>query len=220
MTRKDPAAPEIVWHEVYWADILDGDEKTLCERLKYPRGLRNLAAMFAGDVIGYSGEKYKRIQDRFKDVLSQVKTPSKVILVGHSLGTVIMTDAIYNHRFMLKTFPDEYKLDGVVTAGSPIALYSLRYGPDQFQAPIQPRKWINIRYPRDLIGYPLRPLNKAYGLAVHEDLVRWPSGSNILKTMLRRSLCCLPLVSAACHTWYFDDPRVVKRIAALMAFGE
>jgi len=117
--------------------------------------------------------------------------------VAHSLGTVIASNYLYDLQAgaargliapavqaKIGATPLERgeTLASFYTFGSPIALWSLRY--DDFGTPIAvpsprlarhhpalPRKceWINFYDPDDIIGYPLRKVNQAYGRAVTED---------------------------------------------------
>jgi hypothetical protein len=116
-------------------------------------------------------------------------------IVAHSLGTVIASNYIYDlqHPHLLEE-PIRQQMSGTAlergdtlarlyTLGSPLALWSLRY--TDFGRPIRlpsppvayaarfpnlVSQWVNIYDRDDVIGFPLKSLNREYGEAVHLDL--------------------------------------------------
>jgi hypothetical protein len=136
-------------------------------------------------------------------------------IVAHSLGTVIASNYVYDmqteagHVKHARRHPEKRllsepvrlevgetplerleTLSHLVTMGSPIALWGLRYPNDDPQkdygvpitvpSPLLSARhpglveagagWTNVYDADDVIGYPLKTLNAAYGHAVREDL--------------------------------------------------
>lgn len=100
-------------------------------------------------------------------------------ILSHSLGAVISSDYVYDQVKRRRAegkhgFHEKALLENFFTVGSPLALFSLKYGgPDAFQSPISvegPRgRWVNIRDTNDPIGMPLKTLNEAYDRVVLKD---------------------------------------------------
>ena len=128
--------------------------------------------------------------------LSQKAGPeAPLCFIAHSLGTVITSNYLYDlqvyprrkliaapvRRAMGCTPIDKGEtLAALYTMGSPLALWSLRY--DDFGTPItvpSPKlnghyptvqgEWINFYDSSDIIGYPLKSINDAYGKRVTAD---------------------------------------------------
>ncbi len=138
---------------------------------------------FVGDIIGYLNADarvivYSRITDSLNQIISQERSP--LTFITHSLGTVIASDYIYDKLKVRRLqsfegFHEKFLLENIFTVGSPLALFSLRYGgPETFQNPIHVESsfgcWLNIYDKDDPIGMPLKPLNEAYGKAVTDDV--------------------------------------------------
>ena len=103
-----------------------------------------------------------------------------VTIIAHSLGTVISSDYVWDMINARRAhgeagFHPRLELANLFTVGSPLALFSLRYGgPAAFSLPISVEhpggRWINLYDPDDPIGMPLKPLNEAYHRAVFRDV--------------------------------------------------
>jgi hypothetical protein len=227
--KAEAASRPFVWQEVYWADVTQPDQQELTRRLEISGGISKFMVCSLGDVVAYSKlpyppDKYGEVQKRFASVIHKLAEQAETSgdknavldVVAHSLGTVIASDGTYD---LQKTgqMPANLKLGGFFTLGSPIALFGLRYGLDNFNQPIRPEKWLNLFYPKDLIAFPLKPLNSAYDEAVDEDVYLSPSSYCCLTTLWRRLLALIPLANASCHSWYFTDKRVVDKIAGVLA---
>jgi len=144
-------------------------------------------------------------------------------IVSHSLGTVISSNYIYDLqkpqlisdqvRAEMTDTPLERgeTLNLLYTLGSPIALWSLRYR--NFGKPISipaPEftshypdlqcAWVNYYDKDDLVGFPLRELNHAYGQAVSADIQ--VNVGNLLTEWNPLS-----------HTAYLNDNDVIRPIA-------
>ncbi len=193
---------DLLFSEIFWSDILNPQQHTLFERLNRKRldyqSLRQFFVTYLGDVIAYQAIEDKNTSDanpfreeihqRIKDGIAsytQVKgfddnTP--LVLIGHSLGTVMMFNYIWHHQHQTSGHPFTlgHTLCGFITLGSPLALWTLRYPgfgkPFDFpgkalNANLKERaKWLNIYDRDDVFAYPLKPINQAFDETVSEDI--------------------------------------------------
>jgi hypothetical protein len=221
---------ELVFEECYWADVTQPDEQQLIKR-EHARGmLRKLMLGSIGGATAYSDlpskpNRFIDIQARFTASIIKVSKLAQdandgrasLIVIAHSLGTVIASDGIY--RLGQKgQMPANLDLQCFFSMGSPIVLYGLRYGLDNFTQPIKPKSWINFCYTQDLIAYPLKQVNSAYAVAVKEDIILRPGSSyNLPSTVFKTIFATLPLGGIFSHSWYWKDPRVITKIARTIA---
>lgn len=190
-----------------------------------------------GDVIAYertasTDANYTRIHQAFSDAMTRlaqrVPPSTPLIVIAHSLGTVIASNYIYDLQEQLRkpvllgsrrATPLERgeTLCSFYTLGSPLAVWCLRYPDRPFDRPIsvpsptlaqhQPAaagEWINFYDDDDVFAYPLRGLSDAYARAVQAD-VNVKLGGPLLSLQ--------PLV----HPFYWTDARVMKPIAETLA---
>lgn len=203
---------DIDWREAFWADVAHHDEALIFELIKCTSLARKALVYFGGDVIGYippgtGTGTYNLIQDRFRQTIMGLP-PGRVVLVGHSLGSVIISDGVWD---MQKdgSWPANVELHGILTFGSPISLYAMRHGLNNFNQPIRPRQWTNIWYESDPIGFTLH-INEAYRSAVSKDVMLGLYG-------IKRLISWVPVVSAlASHGAYFNDERVADAAVELV----
>lgn len=213
------------WKLAYWADVVQPDEENL-KGIVNRRGLLYdfLIGSF-GDLIAYSKlpyppDRYSAIQYRFREAVWGMANLAKQLndsnarlhVIGHSLGSVIASDGLYN-MIRAKEIPDWLTFTSFFTMGSPLALYGLRYGRDNFTKPIRPPLWLNFYYPQDPVAFPLKKLNSAYNEAVTEDICLPPD------SLKHRLVALLPGAKLTSHSWYFTDQRVVREIARAIAHG-
>ncbi len=149
-----------------------------------------------------------------------------LVVVAHSLGAHIMSNYVWDRQHSDESlgsdFEDMRTLSGIFTFGCNIPLFTLAYKkiePIRFPLPVAkyfPRgtgaakikaatKWWNLYDPDDVLGWPLRPLNKAYEKAVAGDIVINAGG---------------PFTSwnPLSHSAYWEDNDFTRRLAA--AIGE
>jgi len=160
-------------------------------RLKYWSWLRKVVVSHQGDLIAYlkspGVDKYTLIHDKIYAAIESCKertlpteatfqNPALLTVVTHSLGAVIASDMLYDTLVKkTKWWPLQIRLANMISLGSPLALYALRYGLGEkhFQKPLRMQDkhglWINVYDPQDVIGYPLKSLNEAYKAAVFLD---------------------------------------------------
>lgn len=150
-----------------------------------------------------------------------------LVVISHSLGTIISSNYFYDltrpRRLVSAAVREEMNprttplergetLTYFVTMGSPIALWSLRY--DDFGTPLalppagmaadypelaKVAAWDNFYDPDDIIGYPLKSLNEAYGATVTRDLP--VNAGNLLTSW-----------NPASHIGYWTDDDVTKPV--------
>lgn len=178
---------------------------------------RRFISEYIGDVIGYlEPGAHAAVHQRLTDSLEQLapaddraegKRP--LTIIAHSLGTVISSDYVWDRTKARRAegregFHDRWRFDNFFTLGSPMALFSLKYGgPEAFKQPIaveSPQgRWINLFDQDDPIGMPLKALNDAYGRAVHQD-VRVDAGAYLLA-----------------HGGYFTEPQTLAILSRKLA---
>ena len=209
-------ATEVVDFEtLYWANIGSDEQNNLYRKI-YPElfgtesklkkvlqlvtqlaPVRSLSIRLIGDVFGYLG----RFQEPIKrQVFAQLAAklgprleagkPFSIILVGHSLGSVILHDLISGFlRYRYAGFDSLVGRISVFTMGSPLSLFSLvaeSANPEQFA------KWVNFLHPRDPIAFPMASIFPAV-----EDVKLWRLSWDAL----------------ALHSVYWHDGTVHHRIA-------
>lgn len=204
----DFTGEEFVFMPIYWGEVFHDKELKLWEDIQ--KGgpldfltLRKFMIEFLGDAIAYQPtfdqyQNYERVHETYFKALErlsdQVGPYSPLMVVGHSLGTVITSNYFYDAQKKGDTLPyikdwlqdaspltKGETLASFVSLGSPLALWSLRYF--NFNKPIQvPSEdfyshypnckggWWNIYDRDDVLGYPLKTLNHAYDQAVSEDI--------------------------------------------------
>lgn len=203
------AHAKIRWQPIYWADLLSKRESKLLNKLfpegRRPRwfGLREFVMNYVGDATAYryipmsssktkkTNETYDRIHERIHNAV--VKLENKlgsadrpVIVMAHSLGSVIMSDYIWDRQknragdpYGETKFARMETLAGFITFGSPIPIFTLAYTPVRsikFPPKTLPQnlrkkaKWLNFYDPDDVFGWPLKHLSKSYEASVSEDV--------------------------------------------------
>jgi hypothetical protein len=176
----------------WWSPVMNATQKELEKRIYINKisFLREFGMSFMGDVVAYQGRPvYNEIHRTLAESLrTRLKTGSgHLTVIAHSLGSVIASDFIYDHTIKVgKTFKDGFGVafENFFTLGSPLALYAMRsshpdaFSPakvlDHFDRPVRIESetgfWLNLFADDDIIGYPIKPLNRAYQEAVTADL--------------------------------------------------
>ncbi len=236
--REGKVIEEGDWHECYWADITQPNENWLYDRISrpsWPNGILHSRLFTSeGDVISYSSRsaispnKYDEIQMRFKQRVDSCNPPSgteKLTVIGHSLGSVIAADGLYD-LLNNGTFPSNLELRVFFTFASPLALFLLQFE----DLPHLPSKaplpsnalWHNYYYKTDLVAFPLKfdgtpidPTSSPYYNAVTDDTILSPwDGSMSLKKLFRNVIARIPGAAILSHDWYLDDTRVIRKIVS------
>lgn len=211
--------------------------------LRYP-GMRWVMVHFVGDVIAYdrgpNPENYAYVHRVLAEGLVKLSErageQAPLCIIGHSFGTVLSSDYIYDQQFSATgerdLVPPEVRamigdsplahgdtLTWFYTLGSPLALWSLRYPDGEFSHPISVPgiavddhhpglrgEWINVYSKQDIFAYPLRPLGSAYQQAVSHD---WDVRLGTWPLSLT------PLV----HPYFWSNRKLMDRIGAALAEG-
>ncbi len=195
--RRDTRAKRALRFEaVYWSPITQKPQNELIKLLHLGGNwlLRPFNPLFfaqrqmvslLGDVISYEGTVYTAIHECIDASVETLDTasarestrsdPADLTVLGHSLGSVIASDYLWDHT---RTSVEPHHLAGrslsiknVILMGSPMALYALRNNPgadraqlaDSLSAPIQVDPdgglWLNCYDPQDPIAFPLKPIH-------------------------------------------------------------
>lgn len=226
---------DIAWESVYWAPVLAQRENQLWVDLAAENDL-NWAKLRKFFINGFgNAAAYHMVRDRRNDVYGRVHgvihervrelrgklggQDKPLIVVAHSLGSVIMSDYIWDRqkgrdsgRFGATSFERMETLAGLVTLGSSIPLFTLAHDPVasiEFPPPeLQPNlkkraRWLNFYDSDDVLGWPLKHLSTSYADAVSEDIE--VSVGNILTAW-----------NPANHAGYWADDSVMKPVAHLI----
>jgi hypothetical protein len=176
----------------WWAPVMDSTQKELERRIynkKIPF-LRKFGMAFMGDVVAYQGEPvYNEIHRCLAEALRAylVTGSGHLTVIAHSLGSVIASDFVYDNTIKIgKSFQDGFgvSFSNFFTLGSPLVLYAMRsangevFTPskllDHFDRPVRVESetgyWLNLTDDNDIIGYPIKPINRSYREAVTADL--------------------------------------------------
>ena len=195
---KDP--DEIAWKPIFWANIVEPRQKAYLKKanandeLDY-MALRRFVISSLGDVSAYQVVKsthnttYELIHDRVRERISELdgeldsSDTTPLIVMAHSLGGHIMSNYIWDIQKKpkpgMRPFERMETLAGMVTFGCNIPLFTMAYTnvtPIKFPARQFPpairkkARWLNYFDPDDILGYPLKPINAAYGRVVSEDI--------------------------------------------------
>lgn len=181
------------------------------------------------------------VASTLSDLAEKAGPSAPLCVIAHSLGSVIASNYFYDlqaeqghHSLARKRsmvlvpaatraarssdHPTDLEqgktLTDLITLGSPLALWSLRYtdfgrplivpSPDIGKRQAGLGTWINIYSPDDLVGYPLRGLSPEYAGQVREDIrLRvgpWWASWNPLS-----------------HVWYWNDTGIADLAATVLA---
>jgi hypothetical protein len=202
--------------------------------------LRWLAVQYVGDAVAYQGRSspvYGRVHGvvaRSLDELAATAGPdAPLVVVAHSLGAVVIGNYIYDQQAERiygsgPPLPSEVHavqpdtplergetLARLFTLGSPLALYTLGWAPQELDRPVvvpdtaiagrlgSERGWTNLYDPDDVIATPLEGISPTYASHVRDERVRvgpLPFGAS-------------PLA----HPLYWNDRGVMRRIARELA---
>jgi pimeloyl-ACP methyl ester carboxylesterase len=227
---------DVAWESVFWAPVLSPRESQLWVDLSAENDL-NWAKLRKFFINGFGNiTAYQAVQDRRNDVYGRIHqlvldalkelrvklggADKPLIVVAHSLGSVIMSNYIWDRQkgrdtghFGATPFERMETLAGMITLGTNIPLFTL--GCDKvacidFPPAMLPdnlkrkAKWLNFYDSDDVLGWPLKPLSICYADTVHEDIE--VSVGNILTAW-----------NPANHAAYWTDDSVIKPTSYLIA---
>ena len=193
---------EIVIESVFWAPVLQRKENRLWEKMKGAANLdfldlRQMMIDIAADAVAYQPAPNDRdvydnihrlVARTLRRLAQKAGSDAPLAVIAHSLGTVIASNYFYDLQTAHRR-PLSGKVRSVVgrspsaleagktfarffTMGSPIAIWSLRYG--NFGTPVHlthhDKEWLNFFDEDDIIGYPLKSVNKLYKKNVTRDV--------------------------------------------------
>ena len=216
---------KLVIKPIHWGKDLQDMENILWGNIKDAEmslmKVREMIVYFVGDVLAYQPapgkiSAYESIHDKIRVVLKELAAEAgkdaPLVVIAHSLGTVIMSNFINSDLWHLKSKTSLEKgksLKALYTMGSPLALYSLRYQsyidkkgnevPMPFGAPVKVDTWKNFYDKNDLVAYPLSNLNPLFKKCGVEDVVVDVGG-------------LLTKWNAASHVGYWTSPDVIDQI--------
>lgn len=229
---------DLIFQEIIWADILKQQQQQLYERVNYKQDLdyqqiREFFIDYLGDAIAYQPlsqnvdadqiQVYHLIHQRIDQALQQfvahpdLDAETPLILIGHSLGTVILSNFIWDKQHQTSSnspLEECQTLVGLLTLGCPLALWSLRF--KSFGVPIDfpgtrlspslssKARWYNCYDKDDVIAYPLKNINPAYNEAVTDDIQ--VNVGSIFSSWNPLS-----------HHGYWEDKDVIRNVAKFCA---
>ncbi len=194
-------ATRVAWSSGYWADILAEGQQDVWQRSRSAgrmdyQDLRRFVLDALGDAVAYrrtdvrdqAGTPYGRVHARILSELEELRTKvggdRPLVVVAHSLGSVIMSDYIWNAQRNNEwaegknDFVCMRTLSGLITFGSTLPLFSLalpeieaiRFPPTTLPDPLRAVAAWNNYYDRDdVLGWPLKKLSPSYRAAVTAD---------------------------------------------------
>lgn len=200
---------DLVFDTIHWSPVLSGAEDKLWDKVRGDHDLdftklRRFVLNALGDSIAYQPLKettdskvkdiyrlvHEAVGKTLKRVASKAGEKTPLVILAHSLGSVIVSNYLWD---LWKPSSSENPplppasplergetLAGLVTFGSPLALWSLRY--PNFGDPIPfphtklgthfPKvkgQWLNLFDQDDILAYPLRGINAQYKKVVTLD---------------------------------------------------
>ncbi len=186
--------------------------------------LRWFGMRIMGDVVAYRGPAvYQAVHRALAEDLRNGVRPESghLTVVAHSLGAVVASDFLYDHTLKIgRPFADSFGVafSNFFTLGSPLVLYAMQSPGegafdaggvlDRFDRPVRVESptgvWINVFDDADIIGYPIRAINRAHTEAVTADVCTG------VGTFLSRG-------NPLSHGRYWSDRRVTQLIAEKLA---
>ena len=195
----------VAYESAFWHKSLQAVQDQRFQELRQSslrwNNLRRFAISCLGDVVSYQGVPnrpnpiYHQVHAAIHEHIIRLRSKlvdddSPLVVIGSSLGTVIMSNYIWDRRAaslrrdedpLAKTgFERLDSLCGFMTMGSPLPLFSLHIeksediksislGHSRLDASI-PHRWLNFYDPDDVLGFPLQPISPSYKSAVTEDV--------------------------------------------------
>ena len=199
---------------------------------------------FVGDMFTYLNEQRgfeirKLIARQLRQFLQENSQETDLHIVTHSLGSVILWDALFSERFKpndpafnirssIQNLSDEDRqgqvhLKSITTMGSPILFFNTMLGvnPQKIKEFAQRNqsyllKWINIIHPSDIIAYPLKSsfcLDASDKLQLKDIYI--DTNNNFAAKAARsigQDVAAMALDAVTAHTKYWNYERVAQLI--------
>ncbi len=174
-------AEGLVQNEILWADLTKG---LLNEYLKYQYKLKERPGIWDNfitqpidplvlQILYYVKDKgtkkdstmrvLKRVEETFED--EEFLKPNRVVIIAHSLGSVIAFDYVFGFRRKYK-LSSSIDVAGFLTMGSPIPLFTAAMGhvTSDVSLPKNVKQWINILDHDDGVARYCQPCFKNTGV--------------------------------------------------------
>jgi hypothetical protein len=170
---------DVDFEPIYWANLGSNEQDNLYRKVfpelysensffkKFQQyaTMRSLSVHLIGDVVGYLGKFEGPIKRTVFDQLAkklqeltQKGSDFSIIVVAHSLGSVILHDLISGlQHYEYTGFNSLADKISIFTMGSPLSLFMLRRDANLKQ-PF--RKWVNFFHPRDPVAFPMNTISK------------------------------------------------------------
>jgi len=210
---------EVGCFELEWQHLIESQEEKMKKNLSPLHWdlTRRFALSYVGDVIAYAKDTsfYKNVHSELNKKLIEINDwlgdDGKLYIIGHSLGTIITFNFIYNlqnvgamgNQIFKATSVDHMdRLECLFTFGSPLYIYSLQR--DHGGRPIKVNRWINVYSSFDVIGYPVKTINDSFASASYiED---------------RRVLCggLLSFWNPLSHGAYLESKKIQNLIVGVI----
>lgn len=193
----------VAWQPILWADLLAPRQTAYLEAANADHplgflGLRRFVVSALGDATAYQyvdrpTSTYEQVHARIRQRVRSLYvddldgTPVPLVVMGHSLGSHVISSYIWDSQRGKPTGADPSAspferfehLAGMVTFGSNIPLFTFAHHPvrpiDFPGAALDPgvagrARWLNFYDRDDILGYPLRPTSPGYAEVVDADI--------------------------------------------------
>lgn len=184
-------AEDIVWREIFWADILqDRQERFLRETRRSTdfRKIRQFIVKGIADAAAFQprpvddNTAYDMVQDRVSETMKDLDaaTPdgTPLVILAHSFGGWIISNYVWDiqHRGLEcgNDFQSLATTAKFITFGSNIPLFTFAYAPEDVVPIAFPGKalhpghelggawWLNFYDRDDVLGFPIAPIGPRY----------------------------------------------------------
>ncbi|MES1198717.1 MAG: hypothetical protein ABUS48_01910 [Pseudomonadota bacterium] len=225
-------ANNIIMEEVFWAENLKSaqSEYRLNSEQRYPamryREIRQFVLDSLADAAAYQktsrGNTYENIlrsvARSMSRLRSQLDSTSPIVVVAHSFGGEIISryvDELLVSDTLLEDISNPIErfqtVAGIVTLGCNIPVFTFRFHPanvhpfvnENSVRDIESLKWYNIFSPFDVLGYPLKTINRLYDAIVNKDILVLTGG-------------LLFWNPGEAHLGYWKHPRTLKIVRDLV----
>ena len=199
----DPSKVKVL--PVYYYSKIQKAQDELLERMGdiSPRmlvGIREKIVSSFGDpsTIYFDKDNYNLVMEAIKEqfVMAQkwIGFDGQIIVLAHSLGTAVISNFLWDAQ---QAGIKYNKLKLLVTTGSPLPVFISGIDEDKItpiKMPSYNFKWLNLWKKKDVLSFPLSPVNEAYDKLVED--IRVKKGFYLFA-----------------HGSYASDKKVIKKIA-------
>lgn len=213
----------LVFEPIWWKQHIAPIEQVLSSKISNLgwKTARNFFVNYAGDALCYQPEPgvkdgfydmiHKSVDEVLVSLASRVESDAPLCIIGHSLGTVVTSNFIWDSQ---NANPDGFspskeavalinRLELLYTMGCPLATWGMRYpnGGVPIEIP-KAANWYNLYDNNDVISSPIKLINQQYQCMPNLFDVKVNVGSLTTKW------------SPLCHTGYWDSKEVINHIVS------